>query len=93
MGVALTVTLSILAIMALAVLVWRQPVFAFAQRSAVFMREVRAEVRKISWPTWDDLRRSTVVISFFVMVIGLIIGVMDILFSLILIRGLGQMFG
>ena len=93
MSVVLIVTLSIVAILATALLVWRQPVLAFTQRSAAFLREVRSEVRKITWPSWDDLRRSTLVITIFVIVIGLMIGVMDSLFSLILIRGLGQMFG
>ena len=93
MSVVLIVTLSIVAILAAALLVWRQPVRAFAQRSAAFLRGVRSEVRKITWPSWDDLRRSTLIITILVIVIAVVIGVMDTLFSLILIRGLGQMIG
>jgi preprotein translocase subunit SecE len=65
----------------------------FAQRTITFTQQVRGEMRKVSWPTWDDLRRSTMVITVFVVIIGIIIGVMDSVFSLILIKWLGQIFG
>ncbi len=68
-------------------------VTALAQRSTTFLREVRAEVRKISWPTWDDLRRSTVVITIIVILLGLLIGLMDWMFSKILIDLFGRIFG
>ena len=66
---------------------------AVVQRTSTFLQQVRGEMRKVSWPTWDDLRRSTLVITVFVMIIGVIIGLMDSAFSLILIRWLGQAFG
>ena len=66
---------------------------AVVQRTNTFMQQVRGEIRKISWPTWDDLRRSTLVITVFVAIIGVIIGVMDSVFSLILIKWFGQLFG
>lgn len=66
---------------------------AVVQRTNTFLQLVRGEMRKISWPTWDDLRRSTLVITVFVAIIGVIIGVMDSAFSLILIKWLGQAFG
>lgn len=68
-------------------------VTALAQRSTTFMREVRAEIRKISWPTWDDLRRSTLVITVIVIILGIMIGLMDWLFSKILIDLFGRIFG
>jgi len=67
-------------------------VVQFAQRTAGYLRDVRAEVRKVTWPTWDDLRRTTVVVTIFVSIIGLIIGLMDVLFSMILIDFLGRLF-
>jgi len=76
-----------------ALVVWRQPVYAAAQRSQGFLREVRAELRKVSWPTWDDLRRSTLIITVIVIIIGIVIGVMDFLFSKILIDFFGRVFG
>lgn len=67
-------------------------VVQFAQRTASYLREVRAEVRKVTWPTWDDLRRTTVVVTIFVIIIGLIIGLMDLISSKLLIDFLGRLF-
>ena len=93
MSGTLVVVLVVIAALAAALMVWRRPVLAFAQRTGTFTQDVRGEVRKITWPTWDDLRRSTIVISAIVLVIGLLIGVMDKLFSVILIQLLGRAFG
>jgi preprotein translocase subunit SecE len=76
-----------------ALVVWREPVLALGQRSSAFMRDVRAEMRKVSWPSWEDLRRSTIIITIIVIIIGIIIGLMDWLFSRILIDLFGRIFG
>jgi preprotein translocase subunit SecE len=57
----------------------------FLQRTMKYIREVRAEVDKVTWPTWDDLRRTTLVIIVFVIIIGLIIGLMDMISQWVLI--------
>jgi preprotein translocase subunit SecE len=62
------------------------------QGAVGYVREVRAEVRKVTWPTWDELRRTTVVIIVFVIVIGIIIGIMDWTASRLLIDLLGRIF-
>ena len=67
-------------------------VVSFAQRTAGYLRDVRGEVRKVTWPSWADLRRTTVVVTIFVIIIGLIIGLMDVVFSKILIDFLGRLF-
>jgi preprotein translocase subunit SecE len=83
--------------------VWRAPaaqgvevtvasIVALAQRSASYVRDVRAEVRKVTWPTWADLRRTTIVVVIFVVIIGLIIGLMDVIASKLLIDVLGRLF-
>lgn len=71
----------------------RQPVFAFVQRSAGFLQQVRSEVRKVAWPSWDDLRKSTIIVTILVIIIGVIIGVMDAVFSKILIDWFGRVIG
>lgn len=76
-----------------ALVLWREPILAFTGRTRVFIREVRGEVRKITWPTWDDLRRSTLIITVIVIVIGIVIGIMDWMFSKILIDFFGRAFG
>ena len=68
------------------------PIVVLAQRTAGYVRDVRAEVRKVTWPTWPDLRRTTVVVVIFVIVIGLIIGLMDVISSKLLIDVLGSLF-
>jgi preprotein translocase subunit SecE len=67
-------------------------VVGLAQRSAGYLRDVRAEIRKVTWPTWSDLRRTTVIVSIFVIVIGIIIGIMDVISSKLLIDLLGRLF-
>ena len=68
-------------------------VSSVTRRSSEFLRDVRAELRKVSWPSWEDLRRSTGVITIIVILIGLLIGVMDLAFSKILIDLFGRIFG
>jgi preprotein translocase subunit SecE len=68
------------------------PIVVLAQRTAGYVRDVRAEVRKVTWPTWPDLRRTTVVVVIFVVIIGLIIGLMDVISSRLLIDVLGRLF-
>jgi len=58
-----------------------------------YLREVRGEVRKVTWPSWDDLRRTTVVIIIVVIILGMVIGIMDFVFSKILIDWLPRLFG
>jgi preprotein translocase subunit SecE len=67
-------------------------VVALAQRSMGYLRDVRAEVRKVTWPTWDDLRRTTVVVSIFVIIIGIIIGILDRISSLLMIDWFPRLF-
>jgi preprotein translocase subunit SecE len=64
----------------------------FLQGVVAYLQEVRAEVRKITWPTRDELRRTTFVIIVFVIVIGIIIGIMDVIASKVLIDLLGRIF-
>ena len=42
-----------------------------------FLREVRNEIRKVTWPTWDELKKATTVIIAFVVALGLFIGLLD----------------
>jgi len=68
-------------------------VVAFAGRTVHYLREVQAEVRKVTWPSLEDLRKSTIAIVLFVLVLGLIIGIIDWFWSLVLVTGLGRLFG
>jgi len=83
----------IAAMAAAAALVWRQPLLAFAVKSSAYIRDVREEVRKVSWPTWEDLRKSTMVIIVIVVIVGAIIGLMDLMFQWVLIDVFSRIFG
>ncbi len=93
MSLPLIIGASAIVITVAALVLWRQPILAFTGRTRVFVREVRGELRKVTWPTWDDLRRSTLIITVIVIVIGIIIGIMDWMFSKILIDFFGRVFG
>jgi preprotein translocase subunit SecE len=67
-------------------------VVAWAQRSMVYLRSVRAEVRKVTWPSQDELKRTTLVVSVFVIIIGIIIGILDRISSLLMIDWFPRLF-
>ena len=77
--------ISIVAALA-ALVVWRERVIGFSKEFAGFMVDVRGEVTKITWPTSDDLRKATLVILGFVILVSLVIGAMDVILQTLLVR-------
>ena len=74
--------------------VWKRQQVALAARGTVpYLREVRAEVRKVTWVSWPDLKNMTMVILIIIVISGMVIGLMDFVFSKILIDWLGRLFG
>jgi len=61
-------------------------------RTVEFFREVRAELRKVSWPSWPELKKATTVIVIFVAILGLVIGWVDWLLQQIFVVGLAKLF-
>ena len=57
-----------------------------------FAEDVQAEMRRVTWPDWEQLRNATVVILIFVLILAGIIGAMDGVFSF-LIRNIVGIFG
>lgn len=45
-----------------------------------FMSQVPAEMKKVTWPDWEQLRNATAVIIVFVLIVAGIIGLMDLVF-------------
>ena len=68
-------------------------VVSAAARTVRYLGEVRAEVRKVTWPSWDELRKSTMVIIVFVVILGIVIALLDFGFSLLLVNLPAKMFG
>jgi preprotein translocase SecE subunit len=57
-----------------------------------FFRDVRAEVRKVTWPTMDELKKATLVIVIFVSILGVVIGLMDWAFQLVFVKAVAKLF-
>ena len=57
-----------------------------------FFRDVRAEVRKVTWPTMDELKKATLVIVIFVSILGLVIGLMDATFQFVFVKAVAKLF-
>jgi len=57
-----------------------------------FLASVPVEMRRVTWPDWEQLRNATGVIIIFVLVVAGIIGLMDLVFREsvnLIIRALG----
>jgi preprotein translocase subunit SecE len=64
-----------------------EPVRAgLGERLAQFSRDVVAEMKKVTWPDKDQVKQMTIQILVFVLVIGAIIALMDLVMQLTLIR-------
>jgi preprotein translocase subunit SecE len=47
---------------------WRK---GYLARLANYMAETREELRKCTWPSWDELKGSTVVVMISILILGL----------------------
>ena len=69
-----------------------EPRRAWLGRVAEFLREVRAEVKKVTWPPPEELRKATLVIVIFVSLLGLVIGLLDSILQFVLVTGVAHLF-
>ena len=56
------------------------------QRLAVYVQETREELKKCSWPSWEELKGSTVLIMIMVALLGGFIVLVDRVLFFIFIR-------
>jgi preprotein translocase subunit SecE len=61
-------------------------------RVATFYQQVIGEMRKVTWPDREQLKDTTIKIIIFVLFIGAILGVLDVLLQLILVQGIPSLF-
>ena len=59
---------------------------------AQFYREVQDEMRKVTWPDRAQLKATTIQIIIVVLVIGAIIGVIDLVMQLVFVQGIPSLF-
>jgi preprotein translocase subunit SecE len=79
-GVALAI------VAAAALVVWRERVKAQSAGLVQFLTDVMGEVKKITWPSREELRKATMVILLFVVLVAIVIGTMDIVLQWLLVR-------
>ena len=58
-----------------------------------FLREVRRELEKVTWPDRPQLRQATIAIILFVLFIGAFIALMDVTLQAVLVSGIPSLFG
>lgn len=65
---------------------------SFPSKVVTFYNEVVAEMRKVTWPDRPQLQDTTIKIIIFVLFLGAIIGLVDVLLQLLLVRGIPSLF-
>ena len=61
-------------------------------RLVTYYHGIIAEMRKVTWPDRAQLKDTTIKIIIFVLFIGAIIGVIDLVLQLILVQGIPSLF-
>lgn len=64
------------------------PTASVVSRAIGFLTSVRAEMQKVNWPTRDELIKATRMVVGLSIVLGIIIGLLDLALQLILVRGI-----
>jgi preprotein translocase subunit SecE len=57
-----------------------------------FYHDVVAEMRKVTWPDRDQVRQATIAIIIFVLLIGLVIFLLDLVLQGVLVRLIPSLF-
>jgi preprotein translocase subunit SecE len=57
-----------------------------------FYHEVQDEMRKVTWPDRNQLKDTTIKIIIFVLFLGAVIGVIDLVMQLIFVQGIPSVF-
>jgi preprotein translocase subunit SecE len=65
-----------------AILWWR----GYLVRISTYVQETREELRKCSWPTWDELKGSTVLIVISIVLLGVFTYAVDQIFFLLVFK-------
>ena len=65
---------------------------SFPGRVAQFYHEVQDEMRKVTWPDRPQLKDTTIKIIIFVLFLGAVIGLIDLVLQLVLVQGLPSLF-
>jgi preprotein translocase subunit SecE len=69
----------------------RGGVIGLLRRSRDFLVSVRAELGKVTWPTQPELIKATRMVVVLTLIIGVILGLVDLLLTKILIDGVAAL--
>jgi len=61
------------------------------QRTGAFLTAVQLEMKKVSWPSRDELTKATRMILLMSIILGVLIGWLDLLLQLILVDGVARL--
>lgn len=61
-------------------------------RFVAFLRDVQAETKRVSWPSWLELRKATLAIIAFTLFLGVTIGLMDSILQFLLVTVVAKVF-
>lgn len=50
-------------------------------RMANYFKDVKAEMKKVVWPTFDKIKKNTITVLVYVLVVGAVICGLDLLFT------------
>lgn len=56
-------------------------ILTFLKKIQIFLNEVKAEIRKITWPSREDLIGTVIIVCFLTAVFAVLLGAMDLGFS------------
>ena len=65
----------------------------FFTRLATFYHEVVAEMKRVTWPDQPQVRQATIAIILFVLFVGLVIYLIDLVVQGVLVRLIPSLFG
>ncbi|WP_343203297.1 preprotein translocase subunit SecE [Limisphaera ngatamarikiensis] len=54
----------------------------YVARFANYLKETREELRKCTWPTWEELKGSTAVVMVATLLLGLFTALVDLVFAM-----------
>jgi len=60
---------------------WTEKVKGLWGQTMAFLKDVRVEMTKVTWPTWQELKGQTIVVIVAVLMIATFIGIVDLFLS------------
>ena len=69
------------------------PSKSFLARTSDFYREVRAEMARVTWPDWPQVRQLSIGVIALALFIGAVISLMDVILQQVLVVWIPRLFG